>query len=106
MTIPAPEQRLYDEFDKVVGGEKDPAVIEALKRVWLIWDRKASPWIRPTWHTCSHCRRPALCIVSVVEMTRTCAKCYYEQVVKELREEERARCRHDIPLNLEEFARI
>ena len=106
MTIPAPEQALYDEFDKVVGDEKDPAIIEALKRVWLIWDRRAVPWMRPTWHTCSHCRMPAFCIDSVVEMTWTCSNCYFEQVVKEHRDEERARCRHDIPLNLEDFTRI
>lgn len=106
MSIAASEQSLYDEFDELVGDEKDPVVIEALKRVWLIWDKKAVPWMRPTWHTCSKCNMPAFCIDSVVEMSWTCAKCFYEQVVKERREEERARCCHEIPLNLEDFVRV
>lgn len=105
MSIAEAEQALYDEFDKVVGDEKDPAVIDALKRVWLIWDKKAVPWMNPTWHTCSKCLTPAFCIDSVVDMSWTCANCYYEQVVKDYRAAEKAK---NIPpkLDLEDFARI
>lgn len=106
MSIAESEQELYDEFDRVVGEEKDPAVIDALKRVWLIWDRKAVPWLRPTWHTCSHCGKPAFCLDSVVDMSWSCANCYYEQVVKDYREQERARYAHLNKLDIEDFARI
>jgi CRISPR/Cas system-associated protein Cas10 (large subunit of type III CRISPR-Cas system) len=105
MSIAASEQELYDEFDKVVGDEKDPAVIDALKRVWLIWDKKVVPWMHPTWHTCSHCGTPAFCIDSVVEMAWTCSKCYYERAVKDYREQELEK-KAPPKLDIEDFARI
>lgn len=105
MSISDSEQRFYDEFDKVVGDEKDPAVIDALKRVWLIWDKKVVPWMRPTWHTCSHCRTRAFCIDSVVDMAWTCSNCYFDRAVKDYRDGEKAK---KLPpkLDLEDFARI
>lgn len=106
--ITDPDTIVYDGFDRIVGDEKDPLVIEALKRVWTIWDRDDVPWMRPLWGMCSHCGLPGRVIGHLHDMSSECSHCYYERILRELRAEEDDKHKEKVTrkFDLDDFMRL
>lgn len=106
--ITDPDTLVYDDFDRIVGDEKDPIVIEAVKRVCTIWGRDAEPWMRPLWGRCSHCGRTGRVLSYIHDMSSECSHCCYERILRELRAKEDDKHKEKVTrkFDLEDFTRI